>query len=91
MGTRQIHQYKNTNVVIMKGKYRNNTEHERYCYLCKEKLKEGQSFIFPCNNYKFIPNIAMHEQCFANSDPQETFEKIEKDWTEFKKLEKFFG
>lgn len=90
MENRTSYQYKDSAVIVMRSRYKVLSDNERHCYLCDEKLQNNDSFVFTCNNHKFIPNVPMHETCFEKADPQEVFTKIEADWTAYKRLSKFF-
>ena len=60
------------------------------CPVCQKKIKSGKN-ISLMNNFKFFPNVILHENCFNKANKENLFEKIERDYKEYKRLERIFG
>lgn len=66
-------------------------ENPKRCYCCGEPIYNGNAYLF-INNYKYIPNILLHTECYdKQTDKQTLFTHIEADYAKYKKLSQIFG
>lgn len=84
-------QYKDS-IIHMRKINANWNSNPRYCFCCIQPIKNGVA-IAAINNYKYIPNMLMHENCFSEWETKtdELFSDMEKSWSKYKTLDKIFG
>ena len=87
--------YKGTFVAVRSCHFRSrNHEDGRTCWCCQEEFKDNDECVILINNYKYIPNMLLHKDCFYKVEPdcREIFcESIENDYKEYKEFEKIFN
>ena len=65
-------------------------ENPKRCYCCSEPINKGKALLF-INNHKYIPNILLHPECYAEqTDKQTLFTHIEADYNKYKELCQIF-
>lgn len=62
------------------------------CFCCNEQIKDGKA-ILVINNYRYIPNVFIHEKCFkeCENNTDALFSNIEGAWKKYKILKEIFG
>ena len=62
------------------------------CFCCNEQIKDGKALLV-INNYKYIPNVFIHEKCFKECEntTDKLFSDIEEAWKKYKSLKEIFG
>lgn len=63
----------------------------RRCICCNQPIKNGKALLV-INNYKHIPNIIIHTECFNKYDGNynELFSIIETEWQHYKDMREVF-
>ena len=85
--------YKNTPVYVRRGHYRNMPpELQRTCFCCNEKMNNCMVILL-INNYKEIPNVILHNECYEQwkDKTDELCDDITETYDEYKRLNKIFG
>lgn len=87
--------YKDTFVAIRNCTFRSrNHEEGKTCWCCNDEFKDDEKCILLINNYKYIPNMILHKDCFERVHPDyrdKLCENIERDYREYKELAKVFN
>lgn len=75
-------------VIEAKGNWEINPQN---CFCCEKSIKKGEAMLL-INNYKYIPNMLLHKECFNNiEEPLESFlNKIEESYKQYKNMNKVF-
>lgn len=62
------------------------------CWCCMHNVNRGKAIML-FNNFKYFPNMVMHEKCFndLSHSPNKLFEAIEEDYSKYKTLSIIFG
>lgn len=65
---------------------------QRTCYCCGEKISNCRAVLL-INNYKYIPNVILHAECFGQQEgrEEELFDSIRSSYGQYRKLESVFG
>ena len=85
--------YKNTPVYVRSGHYGNRpSKLQRTCFCCNEKMNNCMVVIL-INNYKEIPNVILHDECYEQwkNKTDELCSEIAKAHDEYKRLNEIFG
>ena len=86
--------YKDTFVVVRDCKFIiENHKKGKTCLCCGKEFQNNEKCILLINNYKYIPNVIIHKDCFDRVLPEykeRLFENIEKDYKEYQELKKIF-
>lgn len=63
------------------------------CYCCNKPIKTGEKATLIFNNYKYIPNILVHSECFDEQKLKvcELLADIEESYNQYKMLSRVFG
>ena len=89
----QSFKYKNTPVYVRRGYYGNMPSAlQRTCFCCNEKMNNCM-VVRLINNYKEIPNVILHDECFEQwkNKTDELCSEIAKAHDEYKRLNEIFG
>lgn len=62
------------------------------CFCCNHQIENGKALLI-VNNYQYVPNMFVHEECFKKyeNDTNKLFSNIENSWNEYKELNKIFN
>lgn len=85
--------YKNTPVYVRRGHYRNTpSELQRTCFCCNKKMNNCMVVLL-INNYKEIPNVILHDECYEQwkDKTDELCDDIAEAYDDYKKLNGIFG
>ena len=85
--------YKNTPVYVRNWHYGNMpSKLQRTCFCCNKKINNCMAVLL-INNYKEIPNVILHEECYEQwkNKTDELCDDIAKAHDDYKRLNEFFG
>ena len=87
--------YKGNVVAVLNLKFsEQNHEKGRSCWCCGGEFKHNEECVALINNYRDIPNMLLHKECFEQYDTDEArcelCDKIAKDYSEYTRLNKIF-
>lgn len=86
--------YKDTFVAVRNCKFVSRNHNEgKTCWCCGNEFQDNEQCILLINNYKHIPNMIIHKDCFDRVNPkyrEQLCENIEKDYKEYNELNKIF-
>lgn len=93
MANLQSFKYKNTPVYVRRWHYGNMpSKLQRTCFCCGEKINNCMAVLL-ANNYKEIPNVLLHDECFEQwkDITDELCYDIAEAYDDYKKLNEIFG
>jgi len=83
--------FKDSDVLVRKaeGNWESNP-HD--CFCCKKPVQQGRAVLL-MNNYKYIPNILLHEECFDTAELriENLLSDIEREYEQYKILHRIFS
>lgn len=67
-------------------------EMQRTCFCCGKKVSSCKAVLL-INNYKYIPNVMLHSECFSRQKDrtEELCDDIQSSYGQYRKLESVFG
>lgn len=87
--------YKDTFVHVRSCKFRSQNHIERKtCWCCNHEFQDEEQCVILINNYKYIPNMIIHKECYNKVKPgyrENMCENIEKDYRDYEELSEIFG
>lgn len=65
---------------------------QRTCFCCGKKVNNCKAVLL-INNYKYIPNVMLHSECFSRQEDkaEELCDCIQSSYKQYRKLESVFG
>lgn len=65
---------------------------QRTCFCCGKKVSSCKAVLL-INNYKYIPNVVLHSECFSRQEgrTEELCDDIQSSYEQYRKLESVFG
>lgn len=65
---------------------------QRTCFCCRKKVNNCKAVLL-INNYKYIPNVIMHSECFSQQEDkaEELCDSIQSSYEQYRKLDSVFG
>ena len=88
---RIVTKYKDSNVYFTTHNGRWSINPHR-CFCCNNFIQDGKA-ILVVNNYQYIPNVLIHEECFDRwkNKTDELVSDIESAYIDYKNLQEVFG
>lgn len=86
--------YKDSTVWIKKVKWNNVEDYQKIkwkCPMCYDYIKNGDVVYLVFNNYKYFPNVILHEDCFVEVKADYIFSEIEREYNEVKYKKNIFN
>lgn len=65
---------------------------QKTCFCCGKKVSSCKAALL-INNYRYIPNVVLHSECFGmqKDKTEELFDSIQSSYEQYRKLESVFG
>ena len=83
--------YKDTFVATDNFTFRRMDNRNKTCFCCNKEIVSGEDIVLLINNYKHIPNMVLHKNCFEEQNTTELCQDIEDSYKKYKELHSIFG